>query len=70
LHEWWWGDTGNEASAVWSCGGDYSCGAPFTTSFFMDPSVTLIGGPARTQTQTEIAATFKGVPLDFDFDTS
>jgi hypothetical protein len=32
------------------------------------PDVTPIGGPEPTTTPVEIAATFEGVPLDFDFD--
>jgi hypothetical protein len=34
-----------------------------------NPSVTPIGGPAATSIPVEIAATFEGLPLDFDFDT-
>ena len=40
-----------------------------TLSSGSQPNVTPIGGPAPTPTRVAIAATFAGVPLDFDFDT-
>jgi hypothetical protein len=49
--------------------GDQTIGELISSSNSDQPDVTPIGGPAPPPTPVEIAATFKGVPLDFAFDS-
>jgi hypothetical protein len=49
--------------------GDQTIGELISSSSSDQPDVTPIGGPTPPPTPVEIAATFQGVPLDFDFDS-